>query len=156
MKLVSLELRNFKPFRNLMLPDGDGELPGGLVIIRGANSTGKSSLLEAILWALWGPTAVGLTNDELISFASSFCSVGLEFDVAGSRYKVKRTYDPADGMKVILSKLESESWRRIADKSQSVGRVLEGILNLEPSQALNTLLVKQGEVGHRRCDPHGS
>jgi len=146
-KLVSLELRNFKPFRNLTLPDGDGELPGGLIIIRGANSTGKSSLLEAILWALWGPTAVGLNNEELISFASSFCSVGLEFDVAGSRYKVKRTYDPADGMKVLLSKLESESWKRIADKSQSVGRALEGILNLEPSQALNTLLVRQGEVG---------
>lgn len=146
MKLVSLELRNFKPFRNLNLPDGDGELPGGLIIIRGANSTGKSSLLEAILWALWGPTAIGLTNEELISFASSYCSVDLEFDVAGSRYKVKRTYDPADGMKVILSRFENESWQRIADKSQSVARTLEGILNLEPSQALNTLLVKQGEV----------
>ena len=147
MKLVSLKLRNFKPFRNLALPEGDDELPGGLIIIRGNNSTGKSSLLEAILWALWGSNVVELKNEELISFASSFCSVELDFDVAGSRYKVKRTYDPADGMKVVLSKFEDESWKRLADKSQSVGRVLDGILNLEWNQALNTLLVRQGEVG---------
>ena len=86
MKLLKLEVRNFKPFRELTLPEGDMELPSGLIIVKGPNSTGKSSLFEAILWSLWGADAVGLTNDELISFSSTFCSVILIFEVAGARY----------------------------------------------------------------------
>ena len=48
MKLLRLELKNFKPFRDLILPE-DGELPDGLIIIKGGNSTGKSSIFEAVL-----------------------------------------------------------------------------------------------------------
>ncbi|NHI83780.1 MAG: hypothetical protein EAX81_05715 [Candidatus Thorarchaeota archaeon] len=146
MKLLRIELKNFKPFRDLNLPSNDEDLPNGLILIRGPNSTGKSSLFEAILWALWGANAVGLTNDELISFASSFCRVVLEFEVAGTRYKIDRSYDPANKMAVILYVEKGNTWKRMADKSKTVDTALEGILNLELGQALNTLLVRQGEV----------
>ncbi|MHA2067494.1 MAG: AAA family ATPase, partial [Candidatus Thorarchaeota archaeon] len=148
MKLVSLELQNFKPFRQLTLPENGDELPDGLIIVRGPNSTGKSSLFEAILWALWGPTSVGLTNDELISFTSSFCRVKLVFDIAGTRYEINRSYDPASGMSVVLSQYRDDAWKRIADKSQTVGRKVDEILSLDSGQALNTLLVRQGEVAN--------
>ncbi|MFW9845562.1 MAG: AAA family ATPase [Candidatus Thorarchaeota archaeon] len=148
MKLIRLELQNFKPFRHLSLPENDDELPNGLIIIRGPNSTGKSSLFEAILWALWGPTSVGLTNDELISFASSFCRVKMVFEIAGIRYEIDRSYDPANGMSVVLSHYRDEAWKRIADKSQTVGRTVDEILSLDSGQALNTLLVRQGEVAN--------
>ncbi|MFW9798831.1 MAG: AAA family ATPase [Candidatus Thorarchaeota archaeon] len=146
MRLVSIDVQNFKPFRNLRIPQDDEELPRGLILVRGANSTGKSSLFEAILWALWGPTAVGLTNDELVNFSSSFTRVELVFEVAGTRYLIKRTYDSANKMAVILSQRKDDVWKRIADKSQTVNRKVEGILNLELNQALQTLLVRQGEV----------
>ncbi|MHA1937531.1 MAG: AAA family ATPase [Candidatus Thorarchaeota archaeon] len=148
MKLVRLELQNFKPFRQLTLPENDDALPNGLIIIRGPNSTGKSSLFEAILWALWGPTSVGLTNDELINFTSSFCKVLLEFDIAGTRYKIDRSYDSARGMSVVLWQYRDDAWKRIADKSQTVGRKIDEILSLDAGQALNTLLVRQGEVAN--------
>jgi exonuclease SbcC len=143
-----LELQNFKPFRQLTLPENDDALPNGLIIIRGPNSTGKSSLFEAILWALWGPTSVGLTNDELINFTSSFCKVLLEFDIAGTRYKIDRSYDSARGMSVVLWQYRDDAWKRIADKSQTVGRKIDEILSLDAGQALNTLLVRQGEVAN--------
>lgn len=146
MRLLKLEVRNFKPFRELILPEGEMELPGGLIIVKGPNSTGKSSLLEAILWGLWGADAVGLTNDELISFSSTFCSVIVIFEVAGARYKIDRSYNPADGMSVVLFMKTGTTWKRIADKSKSVGTKIDEILSLELRQALNTLLVRQGEV----------
>ena len=70
----------------------------------------------------------------------------LQFEVAGARYKIDRTYNPADGMAVVLFMLQEKSWKRIADKSKSVARKLDEILSLELKQALNTLLVRQGEV----------
>lgn len=146
MKLLKLELRNFKPFRELTLPEDEMELPSGLIIVKGPNSTGKSSLFEAILWGLWGADAVGLTNDELISFSSTFCRVIVIFEVAGARYKIDRSYNPADGMSVVLFMKTGNTWKRIADKSKSVGTKMDEILHLELRQALNTLLVRQGEV----------
>jgi len=146
MKLLKLEVRNFKPFLELTLPDDGSTLPDGLIIIRGPNSTGKSSLLEAILWALWGSDAVDLNNDELISFSSTFCSVVLTFEVAGAQYKIDRTYNPADKTNVVLFTKTGKAWKRIADKTQSVATKVDEILGLEWKQAQNTILVRQGEV----------
>ncbi len=146
MKLLRLELKNFKPFRDLELPEGAGELPGGLILIRGPNSTGKSSIFEGILWALWGPDAVGLTNDELVSFTSTWCKAVLVFEVAGTRHKMDRSYSSAKGMAVVLYTWTGDAWKRLADKSKSVSNELMQILNLDLQQALNTLLVRQGEV----------
>ncbi|TFG96594.1 hypothetical protein E4H12_10710 [Candidatus Thorarchaeota archaeon] len=146
MKLLKLEIKNFKPFRNLVLPQDDIEFPEGLIIIKGPNSTGKSSLFESILWCLWGATSVDLNNDELISFSSTFCRVILQFEVAGARYKIDRTYNPADGMAVVLYMKQDKAWKQITNKSTSVGIKLDEILSLELKQALNTLLVRQGEV----------
>ena len=146
MKLLRLELKNFKPFRDLELPEGEGELPGGLILIRGPNSTGKSSIFEAILWALWGPDAVDLTNDELVNFTSTWCKAVLVFEVAGTRYKMDRSYSSAKGMAVVLYTRTGDAWKRLANKSKSVSNELVQILNLDLQQALNTLLVRQGEV----------
>jgi len=146
MKILQLKIRNFKPFSNLTLPEGDAELPDGLILIRGPNSTGKSSLFEAVLWGLWGADAVDLTNDELINFRSTSCQVLLTFQVAGTQYKIDRSYDPANGMAVVLFANRESAWKRIADKSKSVSSKLDEILSLELRQALSTLLVRQGEV----------
>ena len=146
MKILGVEAKNFKPFSHLQLPPDDSDLPDGLILIRGNNSTGKSSIFEAILWALWGADAVGLTNDELISFTSSFCRVILRFDVGGTQFKIDRSYDPANKMAVMLYVKQNNAWKRIADKSKSVGLKITEILNLEREQALHTVLVRQGEV----------
>ena len=138
MKILQLRVRNFKPFGNLMLPEGDTELPDGPILIKGPNSTGKSSLFEAILWGLWGADAVGLTNDELINFRSTSCQVVLTFQVAGTQYKIDRSYDPANKMAVVMFTNREGAWKRIADKSKSVNSKLDEILSLELKQALST------------------
>jgi exonuclease SbcC len=146
MKILRLKVRNFKPFRDLTIPDEDTDLPDGLILIEGLNSTGKSSLFEAILWGIWGADSVTLTNDELVSFASTHCQVIVTFQVAGTQYKIDRSYNPADGMAVVLFAKKDAAWKRIADKSRSVATKLDEVLSLELKQALSTLLVRQGEV----------
>ncbi|TET09232.1 MAG: SMC family ATPase [Candidatus Thorarchaeota archaeon] len=146
MKILRLKVRNFKPFRDLTIPDEDTDLPDGLILIEGLNSTGKSSLFEAILWGIWGADSVSLTNDELVSFASTHCQVIVTFQVAGTQYKIDRSYNPADGMAVVLFAKKDAAWKRIADKSRSVATKLDEVLSLELKQALSTLLVRQGEV----------
>jgi exonuclease SbcC len=146
MKLLRIEIRNFKPFIDISIPSDGSELPQGLIMIRGLNSTGKSSLLEAIMWALWGPDSVELSNDDLINFTSTFCRVILTFEVAGIQYKIDRYYDPADKTNVVFFVKTGSAWKRIADKTQSVAAKVDEILGLEWKQAQNTLLVRQGEV----------
>ena len=146
MKLLRIELRNFKPFKKLVLPDNGAELPNGLILIRGPNSTGKSSLFEGILWGLWGSDAVDLSNDELVNFTSTHCAVKLEFEVAGEKYRIHREYNPAEGLSVVLFGKKGTAWKPIADKTRSVKTKMDEILSLELKQALNTLLVRQGEV----------
>ncbi len=147
MKILRIEADNFKPFKQITIPeDPDMEIPEGLILIRGPNSTGKSSLFEAILWCLWGPDAILPTNDDLINFSSTFCKVSVVFEIEGTKYKVERTYDRADGMKVFMFYKTDEGWHRLAHKANEVKSKMKEILNLDYKQALETVLVRQGEV----------
>lgn len=146
MKILNIRLRTFKPFRSLTLPDDGSDLPEGLILVRGPNSTGKSSLFEAILWGLWGADAVKLNNDELVSFGAASCEVTLIFEIQGTQYKIVRSYGLDKRLSVTLFISTGNTWKPIADKSSSVTSKLEEILNLQLNQALNTLLVRQGEV----------
>ncbi|MHA1772255.1 MAG: AAA family ATPase [Candidatus Thorarchaeota archaeon] len=152
MKLIRIEIQNFKPFKNLVLPE-DGELPEGLILIRGPNSTGKSSIFEAILWAIWGSSAITLNNEDLVNSTSTFCRVQVVFEIAGVRYKIDRSYDHADKTKVVLYRDSDKGWQRIADKTRTVESQINEILHLELDQALNTLLVRQGEVARIAVAP---
>ncbi|NJK60293.1 MAG: AAA family ATPase [Oscillatoriales cyanobacterium SM2_1_8] len=49
MQLLSLRLENFRQHKN-----SEFHFPKGLVGILGPNGTGKSTLLEAIAWGLYG------------------------------------------------------------------------------------------------------
>ena len=47
--LVSVELKNFRQHKNLTV-----KFTNGLQLLRGANEAGKSSVIEAVLYALYG------------------------------------------------------------------------------------------------------
>ena len=62
MRLISLEVENFLKFERLAL-----EFPDGLTGVLGPNGVGKSSLVEAVAWALYG-SPVSRTRNEGIPF----------------------------------------------------------------------------------------
>jgi len=67
-----------------------------LVCLCGRNGHGKSALLDAITWALWGK-ARGRTHDELIRFGRDEMLVDLEFSARDDRYRVTRRHAAGAG-----------------------------------------------------------
>lgn len=90
MILDRIILSNFKRFRNQEIRFRDG-----ITGILGNNGTGKSSIVEAIFFALYGVQATGISSDYIVSsFASpkDKCEVRLDFRIGGDEYTVHRTF----------------------------------------------------------------
>src|SRR4030042_3244508 len=83
---VRLELHNFLAYRD---PDPLSFEGIHVACISGENGAGKSSLLDASTWALWGK-ARSASADDLIYQNLRETRVALEFEMAGARYLVIR------------------------------------------------------------------
>jgi DNA repair protein SbcC/Rad50 len=81
-----LRLRNFMCYREEQSLDFSGI---HLACLAGDNGHGKSALLDAMTWALWG-RARARRDDELITLGETEMWVELEFDLAGQRYRIAR------------------------------------------------------------------
>jgi DNA repair protein SbcC/Rad50 len=90
MILDRLVLKNFKRFRHETI-----EFKDGITGILGNNGTGKSSIVQAIFFALYGVQATGIAADYIVSsFAGpkDKCEVRLEFRIGGDNFAVLRTF----------------------------------------------------------------
>ena len=82
-----------------MLPEGIPTLDfAGIHVacLCGPNGHGKSALLDAITWSLWG-RARGRTHDELISYGADQCRIELDFLARDTRYRTVRTHSRGGG-----------------------------------------------------------
>ena len=120
-----IRLRNFLSYRDCTV-----DLTGlHLAVLSGKNGDGKSALLDAMTWAVWGE-ARGRLEDDRIHLAEQEAMVDFEFEVAGDLFQVvrKRTRGRsgsvdffqigADGLKTALtggtsSETESTIVRRV-------------------------------------------
>ncbi|MSQ15908.1 MAG: SMC family ATPase, partial [Dehalococcoidia bacterium] len=84
---LKLTLRNFMCYRDGLEPL---DLSGVQVAcLSGDNGAGKSALLDAITWALWG-RARAKNDDELVHLAETEMEVELEFLAGETQYRVIR------------------------------------------------------------------
>ena len=81
-----LELRNFLAYR---APEPIVFSGIELACLTGGNGVGKSSLLDAITWALWGK-ARARRDEDLIHLGQNELSVQLDFEQEGLRYRIVR------------------------------------------------------------------
>jgi exonuclease SbcC len=83
---IRLELENFLCYRQPAPLDFSGI---HIACLAGDNGAGKSSLLDAMTWALWG-RARARRDDELIHLGQDEMRVEFTFDLEGTRYRVLR------------------------------------------------------------------
>jgi DNA repair protein SbcC/Rad50 len=83
---IRLEIRNFLAYRapDPVLFDGVH-----LACLTGSNGAGKSSLLDAITWVLWGK-ARAKRDEEMIYLGQTDMYVQLDFEQEGTTYRVLR------------------------------------------------------------------
>ena len=78
--------------------------------LSGKNGQGKSALLDALTWALWGEarksSGAQKPDEELIRIGSRRMSVDFVFDIEGERYRVLRGYSRSASGKTSKSQLE--------------------------------------------------
>jgi DNA repair exonuclease SbcCD ATPase subunit len=99
----------------------------------GGNGVGKSSLIDAIVWALFGRTSRGLKATDIISYGQKTCTVSVALTVAHKRLVVKRDQSPNT---LILA--EDNSPARPVSQEQ-----LEKHLRLGPEAFLRSVIFPQ-------------
>ena len=86
---LQLSLRNFLCYRDGLPPL---DLRGvHVACLCGGNGHGKSALLDAMTWCLWGMARTGArSHDALIAYGAAECRVELDFMAQGQTYRVIR------------------------------------------------------------------
>ena len=78
--------------------------------LSGKNGQGKSALLDALTWALWGEarksSGAQKPDEDLLRIGSRSMNVECVFDVQGDRYRVLRTFSKSATGKTSKSTLE--------------------------------------------------
>src|SRR6476619_4816095 len=94
MRLNSLRLVNFRQHADSYIT-----FDTGLTGIIGANGSGKTTILEAIAWALYGQDAARGKKETIRSLragAGAKVKVELDFDLGGHRFRVERGLTSAE------------------------------------------------------------
>jgi exonuclease SbcC len=146
-KLVSLYASNFKKL------DFDTPLRfrEGITVISGLNEAGKSTILDAILYALYSKVMKppGHVKDEdLLAYTAGRATVILEFTVGEKLYKVTREIRRTGTNKATLEEhLGQDRWKVIATMSREVSASIESLLgNISFDEMISSTIVAQKDL----------
>lgn len=160
MRLHTLSLEAFGPFPERVDVDFD-ELDQGILLVNGPTGSGKSSLLDAVTFALFGDVA-GSRRAVRSALRSHHAApdtapwVELEFSVGPARWKVHRT--PAwDAPKrrgsgttprpasVLLSQWRDGQWHFVSSRIDESADMVTDTLGMGLEQFAQVVLLPQGE-----------
>ena len=144
MRPQKLSLKNFMPFR--ATGDQVHEVDFSqldLFSITGPMASGKSALIDAMVWCLYGRTArYGTDSKGVISTGEQTCEVALDFTLGPRWFRaVRRTGKITDSG---LSEREGEEWIQDASGSARLTNRIEELLGLDFDSFTKTVILPQG------------
>lgn len=164
MRIRSVSIEGFGPFKSKQFVDFRAFDADGLFLIAGETGVGKTSVLDAIAYALYNKTprwdnvsATGASN----SVRSDFCGVDdpteviVEFETGGAEYRVTRSpeYEQPKSRgggttrrssKILIEVLEDAQWVGKATKEREAAELVEGLLKLNKDEFLQVIMLAQG------------
>ncbi|GAA2904882.1 exonuclease SbcC [Microbacterium keratanolyticum] len=158
MRLHRLEVEGFGPFRERQRVDFDAFAADGIFLIAGRTGAGKSSILDAVCFGLYGGVPrYGTAEKRLRSDHSEPgepSQVVVEFSTTAGRFRVTRSPEylrPAkrggglttEKAAAELEQLRDGEWQGIASRAVDVANELDAILQLTQEQFLQVILLAQ-------------
>ncbi|WP_336336949.1 DNA double-strand break repair ATPase Rad50 [Haloarcula brevis] len=140
MKFERVRLSNFKCY-----DEADLRLDSGVTVIHGLNGSGKSSLLEACFFALYGSKALDETLGDVVTIGADDCTVELWFSHAGGDYHLTRRVR-ATGAQPTTAKCVLETPEGNYEGARDVRRRVTELLRMDSEAFVNCAYVRQGEV----------
>ncbi|MBN2077207.1 MAG: SMC family ATPase [Dehalococcoidales bacterium] len=147
---VKLSLRNFMPYRDNVPQLYFNDIH--TASIWGDNGNGKSSLIDAITWALWGKTRAK-SDDDIIHLGQDETEVEFDFMVGDNLYRVIRKHARpkrrrASGQSLLEFQVSSDNgFRSISGNTmtQTQQEIID-VLHMDYSTFVNSAYLRQGHA----------
>lgn len=160
MRFHHLEVCAFGPFASTERVDFDALSSDGLFLLRGPTGSGKTSVLDALTFALYGDVPGERSNDRLKSQhapADRTPYVELEFSSGEDRYWLRRQptyYRPAkragaspqrEGTALVIKRFSGGGWQPVPTARVAEGDLeLQQIIGLKLHEFTKVILLPQG------------
>ncbi len=156
---VNLKMRNFMPYK------GDAPSlsfrPIHTACISGDNGAGKSSIIDAITWALWGKSRAK-SDDDLIYQGEAETKVEFDFSSGGQLYRVIRKHAKPKGKRAsgqssldLLICGEEAFLPLTAERITQTQEKIEAILHMDYETFTNSVYLRQGHADEFTRQPAG-
>lgn len=145
---VKLELTNFLSYRQLTILDFHGI---HLACITGANGAGKSTILDAITWSLFGQSR-SKSDDDLVNRLAAdkgdAAEVKYTFELGGCAYRVIRRKTAGKTTILEFQMASGETnWKTLSEsKIRETQIAIETLLNMNFDTFINASFLLQGKA----------
>ncbi len=139
MKVRRLVLENFRSHARTEIEFGDG-----IIAVIGENGAGKTSILEAIAYALFPDLFRGKT-ESLIRDGADLMRVTLDFEVNGRTYRVVRERFRKGQPQALIQEV-GDGARTLQRGQKNVNIQVVEILGINPEVLISAIYVRQGEI----------
>ncbi|MBN2413363.1 SMC family ATPase [candidate division KSB1 bacterium] len=143
MIIKNIKLENYRRFSTLEL-----EFPENLIGIIGKNGTGKSTIIEALGWVLYG-NRLGRTDKQEIRTHSSDekdkCSVEMEFNYGGHEYRIVRKLKGKNAVSEAAVYRDGNSEPE-AVQDRGVNEYIEKLLHLDYDSFTTSVFAQQKDL----------
>lgn len=141
MIFTRLKLNNFKSYKNTTIT-----FDKGISVIVGENGAGKSTILEAISFALF-KRFTAKKIDDLVRNNADTMSLELDFISSNKEYRIIRDKTKTKMKSTLLTKTSSEGqFITLCTGDKEVSKNIKEILDIDSDLFLNAIYIRQGEI----------